>query len=342
MDIVMAIVAAGLLGGGPAPGVAVIGSERFESAARWAEAVAQKPGSPPGKAEKAGGPDRKGGPAADQEKARGQRPDQAKGRGQAAGQEKARGQGADQEKARGQDRGQGPGQRPPGARGEGVRGEPGQPDRGRPGVRASRRVDLSPRLRELMGEERTAGRAVAVALGRSRARGADAERLELRRLDDRVQVRGPDGRLLLDLDDARARGMGGWTVARVAERDTEGSPSFCRSGEGHPVWGREWCARKGFGLGGATWGRTRVEDVILRQPRERTGVTLRDVLDGVILDRLALHALSLGYTDPLYGYWLGEPTGPRVLRIEAGGQPVAELVDDDRDGRVDVILVSLD
>jgi hypothetical protein len=26
-------------------------------------------------------------------------------------------------------------------------------------------------------------------------------------------------------------------------------PSFCRSGAGHPVHGRRWCTRKGFGLG---------------------------------------------------------------------------------------------
>lgn len=28
------------------------------------------------------------------------------------------------------------------------------------------------------------------------------------------------------------------------------APAFCRSGEGHPVWGPEWCLERGFGLGG--------------------------------------------------------------------------------------------
>jgi hypothetical protein len=26
-------------------------------------------------------------------------------------------------------------------------------------------------------------------------------------------------------------------------------PAFCRSGAGHPVWGREWCLERGYGLG---------------------------------------------------------------------------------------------
>ena len=31
------------------------------------------------------------------------------------------------------------------------------------------------------------------------------------------------------------------------------APSFCRSGAGHPVHGREWCVQKGFGLGGRSY-----------------------------------------------------------------------------------------
>jgi hypothetical protein len=27
------------------------------------------------------------------------------------------------------------------------------------------------------------------------------------------------------------------------------APAFCRSGEGHPVWGPEWCIERGYGLG---------------------------------------------------------------------------------------------
>ena len=28
-----------------------------------------------------------------------------------------------------------------------------------------------------------------------------------------------------------------------------GGPKFCRTGSGHPVFGRRWCLEKGFGLG---------------------------------------------------------------------------------------------
>ena len=31
--------------------------------------------------------------------------------------------------------------------------------------------------------------------------------------------------------------------------EASASPSFCRSGAGHPVHGRSWCLDKGFGLG---------------------------------------------------------------------------------------------
>ena len=36
-------------------------------------------------------------------------------------------------------------------------------------------------------------------------------------------------------------------------------PAFCRSGAGHPVWGRRWCLEKGFGLGGGYYGYDRYD-----------------------------------------------------------------------------------
>jgi hypothetical protein len=37
---------------------------------------------------------------------------------------------------------------------------------------------------------------------------------------------------------------------RIERRDAgQAGPKFCRSGAGHPVFGREWCNDKGFGLG---------------------------------------------------------------------------------------------
>lgn len=37
---------------------------------------------------------------------------------------------------------------------------------------------------------------------------------------------------------------------RIESRgDDRRGPAFCRSGEGHPVHGRQWCYEKGFGIG---------------------------------------------------------------------------------------------
>jgi hypothetical protein len=54
-----------------------------------------------------------------------------------------------------------------------------------------------------------------------------------------------------------------------------------------------------------------------------------------------LHALTLGYTDPLAGTWRSEATGPNVLLVNSGTRPVAELVDTNRDQRSDLMLVAL-
>ena len=88
---------------------------------------------------------------------------------------------------------------------------------------------------------------------------------------DRAGVfRDRRGRLVIILDDdlfrnQRRRGRG---------------PSFCRSGAGHPVHGRRWCLRKGFGLGRDVTidtrrrGRTRQGDIVIGRDGEiviRTG-----------------------------------------------------------------------
>lgn len=138
---------------------------------------------------------------------------------------------------------------------------------------------------------------------------------------------------------------------RRAERGRAGrgadraGPPFCRNGKGHPVFGMEWCREKGFGgggLGDVVWRDVRWEDVILgrrgerpdRQRLDRGG--LLDVLGDVVLGRLERQSRAVGG---------GELTGrlvegrTRVLQIRAGGQPLAELMDANRDGRVDRILV---
>lgn len=188
------------------------------------------------------------------------------------------------------------------------------------------------------------GGAVAYAL----ARGTPENALLVVPVSNQVFLRNRRGEDLLVLDDNRARTLGSWQVAPLDNRVKNGSPSFCRSGAGHPVWGRQWCLDKGFGLGtdqDVRWGTTRtVSDIIFG--RRPTSATLpRNALLGLLgqtaFDRLALHAVTLGYTDPLTGVWHSEATGPEVLLINSGRYPIAELVDTNRDQRADLMLVAL-
>ena len=117
-------------------------------------------------------------------------------------------------------------------------------------------------------------------------------------------------------------------------------PPFCRNGEGHPVHGRQWCRDKGWDEGSwrdVSWG-----DVILN-PRERTRDRERldrggllDVLGDVVLRRLDTQGRALG-GGALTGRWVAGRT--RVLQVRAGEAPLAELMDANRDGRIDRILL---
>lgn len=94
--------------------------------------------------------------------------------------------------------------------------------------------------------------------------------------DARAQARGrterdnQDGRLVIVLD----------TDLFGSQRRRSRGPSFCRSGAGHPVHGRRWCTRKGFGLERDVLfdtrrrGRTRRGDIVIGRDDEiviRTG-----------------------------------------------------------------------
>jgi len=225
------------------------------------------------------------------------------------------------------------------------------PNRGRAVSRFARDLRLNevrPVVRNFIVSTRPAqfmtGGAVAYAL----ARGIPDNALVVVPTDREVALRNRRGDVLVLLDDNRARTLGAWQVAPLDDRVNSGAPSFCRSGAGHPVWGRQWCLDKGFGLGAERdirWGTTRdVTDVILGR-RITTGNLTRDallsILGPVVFDRLALHAVTLGYTDPLTGIWHSEATGPDVLLVNAGTIPIAELVDTNRDQRADVMLVAL-
>lgn len=212
-------------------------------------------------------------------------------------------------------------------------------------------ADIRPDLRRRIASDRWAERVAAGALAHAFARNVGGNALVIAPSGRTMLVRNRNGDVLVALDDDRARNLGGWKVKPIDDRIGEGSPSFCRSGAGHPNWGRQWCIDKGFGLGvdnsinSVRWGRNLdVNDVVF--VREPTSATLtRAALEAVLgqrtVDRLALHAITLGLVDPLVGTWRTDPAGPRVLLVNSGGYPVAEIVDVDRDLRSDRMVVAL-
>jgi hypothetical protein len=196
------------------------------------------------------------------------------------------------------------------------------------------------------GSGHRAERMFASALDHGRRHGMAAGALRTANENGRVRLTNRNGDLLFDMSDDRAREIGAWQLRRLGDRRPTGNaPAFCRSGEGHPVWGRQWCLDKGFGLGsrnGTLWSRGSIDDVIFRRvdptPRLDRGGLL-DVLGDIVLGRLALQAVTLGYDQPLSGTWLMPDGGPRILRLSSGGYPVAEFVDVDRDARPEVLYV---
>jgi hypothetical protein len=292
------------------------------------------------------------GPIADQGRGQGQqarpqdqgqqaRPqDQGRGQGQQARpQNQGRGQGQ-QARPQDQGRGQGPAMRG----GNAPRGWTG--GRVAPDERQRWMRELPTTFQPLRTSSRPADRLLLSAAALAAARGFDAAELRFDREASATLVRNRRGDVLFDLPDDRARDLGAWDMRRLGDQRPRGNaPSFCRSGEGHPVWGREWCLDKGFGLGsraGTIWSRSRVDDVIFGRRVDQDRLTrdvLIDVLGDVVFNRLAVHALTLGYADPLFGLWTSEPESPDLLRVYAGDVAVAEFVDLDRDGRVDVLYV---
>jgi hypothetical protein len=225
------------------------------------------------------------------------------------------------------------------------------PNRGRAVSRFARDLrlnDVRPGVRRFVASNRAAEWLTGGAVAYAFARGTPENTLIITPAGRDVSIRNRKGELLVALDDDRARTLGAWRVAPLNEGVRGGAPSFCRSGEGHPVWGRQWCLDKGFGLGtqqNRYWGTTRELGDLVFVRQVTPGTLARDVLLSLIgpvaFNRLALHALSLGYTDPLTGTWYTEGTGPNVLRVNSGSWPIAELVDTNRDRRADLMLVAL-
>jgi hypothetical protein len=187
--------------------------------------------------------------------------------------------------------------------------------------------------------------AAAVSHAFARGRGND---VRIEQTGDRIRLLNRRGDPLLFIDDRDAENLGRWRVDVVDDDVREGAPSFCRSGAGHPVWGREWCLDKGFGLGSYEdyrWGRTNdVGDIIYTRGTLADGIVgsaLQNLLGNTAFNRLALHAITLGLVEPLVGRFIGEPTGPQYLAVNSGTYPVAELYDANRDSRWDNLLVAL-
>jgi len=126
-------------------------------------------------------------------------------------------------------------------------------------------------------------------------------------------------------------------TTRSSARVQSGAPAFCRSGAGHPVYGRSWCVEKGFGLGTARWDRAVWNDAVFRNRRT---ASIGDVLGSVILGRVSNYAAQrLGLRSPLNGSWLVNSQDRTVYLVRSGTTPVAEFVDTNYDGRADYILL---
>lgn len=157
---------------------------------------------------------------------------------------------------------------------------------------------------------------------------------EVRTSEGRTVMIGPEGRFDTDRD------------RRLLEEADEGIPAFCRTGEGHPVFGRSWCIEKGFGLGRGGWRRGGIGDIIFRRGSGPDGTILdrsgiEEVLGEVILGRMLESSPPGRRAAPLTARWLElEEPAARVLQIRSGDRPLAELTDLDLDGTVDVTLWS--
>ncbi len=160
-------------------------------------------------------------------------------------------------------------------------------------------------------------------------------------------------------------------------RGTRYGPAFCRYGVGHPVFGLRWCHEKAFWVYGRPyWTYYGPFPAVYRRPyyvgpsrrAYRPGYRLHyaslvDLLGHTAVDLLLYEVLRLGPAsgNRVYGYWydprhheLGHhgtgyyDLGYRgddyddalALQLYLDEEPLAELTDFDRDGRVDVVLMN--
>lgn len=179
-----------------------------------------------------------------------------------------------------------------------------------------------------------------------RARGS-ADRRNDRR-DDRHDRDRWDRR-----DDRRDRDR--WDRRDRRDRDSRRGPAFCRDGRGHPVYGRSWCHARGWDTRGTLdrrdrdrdrdrdrWDRVSWGDVIFRRPNYRHTTIgesiLRSMLGDQVFLRLDGHRQSVGYAGGYTGSWRPQ-AGGYVLMVNAGGMPLAQLIDANGDGRAETVML---
>jgi hypothetical protein len=153
-------------------------------------------------------------------------------------------------------------------------------------------------------------------------------------------------------------------VPQIVAAQQNRGPEFCRNGQGHPRFGREWCIDHGFPLGNQ-WSQTYQQqqaaraqaerqraweqrndwnDVTMTSPRQqsiaRVGSTqLAQIVGANGLRRLQQQAQSLGMTRPLLGSWMRDTNGHAVLLVTSGGSQIAQIVDTNGDGQVDRVFL---
>lgn len=196
----------------------------------------------------------------------------------------------------------------------------------------------------------SSGQTGRVAIPRPRDNGEDdrtRDRLPSETRDDDAQI--PPGRP----DGRTSRGRGGQTapsgLGQDRGRGAGGTPAFCRTGEGHPVFGWQWCVDRGFARGGdryrPVWQRKPWADIIPRWPgRQREGRvdagTLGAILGDMAFGRLRAHADQLDARGPLEARWIRPEPDALVLQIRAGDLPIAEVSDTTGDGRANEVMVN--
>lgn len=122
-------------------------------------------------------------------------------------------------------------------------------------------------------------------------------------------------------------------------------PEFCRSGAGHPQHGMRWCFEKGFAPRHSRWLAYDPGRVVFgrrwdgkSEGRRLRGHALDDVLGGGVVRRLLLHRGAIRVGGELVGEWQRprELYPARILEVRAGNLPIAEFIDVNDDGLVDV------